>query len=107
MHRTDDFKTLIETRIAELEDRLGGIEKALDQPLDADLSDQAIDLEDDEVLESLGHAGQQELGLLQQALARIEAGTFGTCQQCGETISPERLNAVPHAMTCRTCAAGA
>lgn len=34
------------------------------------------------------------------ALARIEAGTFGTCEICGEAIEEERLDANPAARTC-------
>lgn len=41
--------------------------------------------------------------LLQQtalALARIEAGSYGTCRRCGEPIDPARLEAFPRATTC-------
>jgi DnaK suppressor protein len=37
------------------------------------------------------------------ALARIEAGTFGTCENCGREISLERLKAVPYAACCAPC----
>lgn len=39
------------------------------------------------------------------ALARIEAGTFGRCQECGGEISEERLQAIPYASYCIGCAA--
>ena len=35
-----------------------------------------------------------------KALARIEAGTYGTCEVCGEAIEAERLAADPAAATC-------
>lgn len=35
-----------------------------------------------------------------EALARIDAGTYGTCQIGGEAIEPERLEADPAARTC-------
>lgn len=44
--------------------------------------------------------------LLQQtalALARIEAGSYGTCRRCGEPIAPARLEASPRATTCLPC----
>lgn len=41
---------------------------------------------------------------VQSALDRIEAGTFGTCAECDAEISPERLDAVPYASLCATCA---
>ena len=37
------------------------------------------------------------------ALARIEAGTYGTCVDCGETMSDERLDARPEAERCVAC----
>ncbi|MEO0917772.1 MAG: TraR/DksA family transcriptional regulator, partial [Pseudomonadota bacterium] len=72
-----------------------------------DLAEQAVDIEDDEVLEGLGLAAQQEVTLLNFALQRIENGTYGICQKCEEDISTERLEAVPYAPLCRTCARAA
>lgn len=40
---------------------------------------------------------------LNLALERIERGEFGICVQCGKEISPERLEAVPHARLCIEC----
>lgn len=40
-------------------------------------------------------------GQVLAALARIEGGTFGTCQVAGEEIEEERLNADPAATTCK------
>jgi DnaK suppressor protein len=34
------------------------------------------------------------------ALLRIEAGTYGVCEQCGKPIAPKRLAAYPAARTC-------
>lgn len=101
------FETLINDRITELSDHLQRVKKDLDQPLPADLNDQAIDLEDDEVLERIGRAHQQEIRLLNAALTRIENGTYGVCQTCGDPISQDRLEAVLYAPICKECAASA
>jgi RNA polymerase-binding transcription factor DksA len=98
-------KEQIAARIKELTAHMQKVSDDLDQPLPAHLEDQAIDLEDVEVLSSLGRANQQEVRLLTDALKRIEDGSYGVCQKCGEGISPARLDAVPYAMVCRTCAA--
>ena len=42
---------------------------------------------------------------LEEALARIEDGIFGTCRVCGQEISRARLEAVPTATQCITCKA--
>jgi DnaK suppressor protein len=40
---------------------------------------------------------------IQQALARLEAGTFGKCTSCGKAISPARLRARPVTDLCIEC----
>jgi len=97
-------KKQIQDRIAELTGNMQKISHDLDQPLPADLEDQAIDLEDDEVLEGIGWANLQEVRLLDQALKRIADGSYGICQKCGDPISQARLDAVPYAQICRHCA---
>lgn len=101
----DARKAQIEARIAELTAHMHRISDDLDQPLPAHLEDQAIDLEDDEVLERLGRANGRELQLLNDALNRLADGSYGICAKCGDDISEARLEAVPYAMICQTCAA--
>ncbi|WP_147124983.1 TraR/DksA family transcriptional regulator [Shimia ponticola] len=97
-------KTRIQTRIAQLDTRLHVIEHELDTPKSKDWEDQAVEREGDEVIEQLGLQGETEIRLLQQALKRIDDGSYGVCEKCGEEILPERLDAVPYAALCRTCA---
>ena len=40
------------------------------------------------------------LGEIDEALARIRSGTYGTCSACGKEISRERLEALPWAVRC-------
>ena len=40
---------------------------------------------------------------IDQALDRIEAGTYGICQECEETIQLKRLKAAPEATLCLDC----
>jgi DnaK suppressor protein len=41
--------------------------------------------------------------LIDAALARIADGTYGTCVECGEPVSPARLEADPAVALCITC----
>ena len=43
------------------------------------------------------------IGKIEGALARLEAGTFGTCTSCGRPISPARLRARPVTDLCIDC----
>ena len=53
---------------------------------------------------ALRDRSEQQLGLVDAALARLDAGTFGTCVRCGLAIAPERLEALPWAEHCIACA---
>ena len=44
-----------------------------------------------------------ELGDIEAALERMDAGTYGQCTDCGVTIPPARLNAYPTAKRCIDC----
>jgi RNA polymerase-binding transcription factor DksA len=44
-----------------------------------------------------------ELNEVEAALARIRAGTYGECRDCGEPIALARLSAYPTAMRCLAC----
>ena len=44
-----------------------------------------------------------QLALVDEALARLDAGTFGTCVRCGKPIAPGRLEALPWAPRCIDC----
>ena len=43
------------------------------------------------------------LAEIDEALDRVQAGTFGLCESCEEPIPKARLNAVPHARFCVDC----
>ncbi|MGB7244117.1 MAG: TraR/DksA C4-type zinc finger protein [Sulfitobacter sp.] len=100
------YADLISARLQELGARIHEIDHELGEPKSADLDEQAIDLEDDEVLEGLGTAAQKEISLLKLALDRIKDGNFGVCQNCEEAISEDRLRAVLYAPLCKRCATG-
>ncbi|MGA8850789.1 MAG: TraR/DksA C4-type zinc finger protein [Aeromicrobium sp.] len=47
---------------------------------------------------------QDHLAEIDAAVERLDTGTYGTCERCGETIGAERLGARPTARTCIQCA---
>jgi DnaK suppressor protein len=60
-----------------------------------------------ENLESDINVIETERGMLEEiqaAIHRIDAGTFGTCEHCGQPIPEERLRAIPYAAHCVACA---
>jgi RNA polymerase-binding protein DksA len=43
---------------------------------------------------------------VKEALERFEEGTFGVCENCGQSIDPARLKAIPYTALCMSCAQG-
>lgn len=72
--------------------------------LEKDFSDAAIQQENDEVLDRLDTATEADLKQVEQALNRLERGLYGLCETCGFPIETERLQALPHAIRCASCA---
>jgi DnaK suppressor protein len=107
MDPTDARQQLLD-RLAVLERRVGRITEDLrheSDPLEHDFEEQATQREGEEVLGALDEAGRRELDSIRAALARIDAGSYGTCRRCGEPIAAARLRVLPTALDCVSCAA--
>jgi DnaK suppressor protein len=52
---------------------------------------------------ALTHNARELLAQTERAIARIESGTYGTCESCGEAIGKARLQAFPRATLCVKC----
>jgi DnaK suppressor protein len=46
---------------------------------------------------------RQELEAIEEALLRLENGTYGECEACGQPIEPRRLEVIPETPFCRNC----
>ena len=67
-------------------------------------ADQDVEGFDEQVI--FAQNEEQLLEDVEAALERIEAGTYGNCELCGQEIPGERLDALPQAATCIQCARG-
>lgn len=110
---TEHFRTRLNEEKATLEAELATVGRknpsnpsdwepvADDASMEPDPNDQADQMED------LGNNAailtdlEIKLGLVNEALARIEEGTYGTCVVSGEAIEEDRLEADPSAATCK------
>jgi RNA polymerase-binding transcription factor len=68
-----------------------------------DLADQASGNNEVHIQLRLKQTDAKILQAIEEALARIDRGTFGVCRDCGEFISPARLDAIPWTRVCKTC----
>ena len=92
-------------RLASLEREFGGIvaaarDAATDDEHDPEGATLAYERQH---VAALADAVREDLAEIQAALARLADGSYGTCQACGQEISPDRLAARPAARTCVGC----
>ena len=80
-------------------------EQALENRDKSDLYDEtpASDVDAEQAL-LLTSIAERRLEAIDTALARIDAGSYGLCTRCGESISLERLAALPSTAVCVNCA---
>ena len=68
-----------------------------------DMADQAAGNNEVHIQLRLKQTDAKILQAIDEALMRIEKGTFGICRDCGEPIAEARLNAIPWTRVCITC----
>ena len=68
-----------------------------------DLADQASGNNEVHIQLKLKQTDAKILQAIQDALRRIEDGTYGVCKDCGEPIAAARLDAIPWTRSCISC----
>ena len=93
----DTIAHLHEEHNRPMEDELGEL---AGRGADNHLGDMATVTFDRELDEGLEEGAQQTLAQIDRALARVDEGTYGSCERCGNPIGEERLRARPWATLC-------
>jgi DnaK suppressor protein len=75
-----------------------------DGPLSSDWEEQAVELENYDVVDALEESELKELSQVETALERMEKGIYGICIPCGKPIEEARLLAIPYTTKCIKCA---
>ena len=99
-----DPHTALATLLSEYRARANAISQDLARSHSPDFAEQALQRQNDEVLEALlaeAKAAMRQVGLAQLRLAE---GQYGLCLRCGEPINPARLQALPASEFCLACA---
>ncbi len=68
-----------------------------------DMADQASGNNEVHIQLKLKQTDAKILQAIEEALVRIEKGTYGICRDCGGPIAEARLNAIPWTRVCITC----
>jgi len=105
---TSVYKEALLRKRGEIFSSGGGVVKPLQASMDVnsrqgDLADQASGNNEVHIQLKLKQTDAKILQAIEEALLRIEKGTYGICRDCGEPIAPARLNAIPWTRVCITC----
>jgi RNA polymerase-binding protein DksA len=67
------------------------------------MADDANETSEQETMLGLQRSSERQLNQVNEALARMDAGTYGTCANCGKPINPARLEVHPSSTLCMDC----
>ena len=110
---TDGGRSGLERERTDTLRRLAGLTAAFDEVVAASKDTNADDEHDPEgatiafersQADALVRQARAHLAEIDAAEARIAAGTFGTCERCGQSVGEARLEARPTARLCIGCA---
>lgn len=105
--RLDYYKKKLQTRREELLKTIARTEeegRTADDDPTVDLADKAANSYTKEFLFGQTNTDRSVLQLIDEALGRIKGNTYGTCTECEEELQQKRLEAVPWARYCVSCA---
>jgi DnaK suppressor protein len=105
--RLDYYKKKLQARREELIRTIARTEeegRTADDDPTVDLADKAANSYTKEFLFGQTNTDRSMLALIDEALNRIKANTYGTCTECEEELQQKRLEAVPWARHCVICA---
>lgn len=109
--RYRELKAILEDRRAELEAQVGrklrdvrafGSERRNSRTATELLESVEADVQEDIEL-TLTQLKSETLSRVNEALSRLEEGTYGNCFECGDEITEKRLRALPFAACCKDC----
>ena len=98
-----DERERVSTSIQHLHEEGSLEEETEEETYDNHLADSATATLNREIDYSLEENSGHVLTAINEALERIESGTFGTCGRCGKPIAEDRLKAIPYANRCIDC----
>ena len=102
-----EYRKILENKKVELERRVDALVSDKTRKrgaISADFSDQAIDIENDEVIDEIEEVELKQLQQIDIAIKKMENGDYGFCHKCQKEISESRLKAMPYSTLCIKCA---
>lgn len=110
MATRDEIELALRARRAEISGEVDELAQLVRAPgVQMQFGKRAGDHTSDAVMQMTRHMAAGELsqvtGEIDRALEKLEDGTYGLCDSCGDPIAPERLEALAWASLCVACKA--
>jgi DnaK suppressor protein len=99
-----DVRAALEAERDELIGQLSGVGAQAGDHYDANFADSSQVTAERGEAEALATKLRETLADVERALAKFDAGTYGVCEDCGKPIGEARLEAMPAARRCISCA---
>lgn len=101
----EKFKSMLEERLRKLQTGFGREMQSMGSPALADINDQAT-LESERSFElRIKDRDRKLISKVQDVLRKMQDGSYGVCESCGEDINVKRLEARPETSYCINCKA--
>jgi DnaK suppressor protein len=104
--KLEHFKSILTAQLRQLTDQVSDDRAAAIESADGDAKDVVDKSQQDvnqELALQLGERASRMIAEIDQALLRIDEGSYGKCQRCGKDIEERRLEAVPTARYDAVC----
>lgn len=99
-----ELKDLLEEKKLSLEEQLEHLPKMMEYGDDVDSFDEETDESEAQAnLTAVGETLKHHINHIDDALDRMESGTYGKCKECGQEISVNLLKVVPESLLCQNC----
>lgn len=93
----------LKTQREKMLNKLADLQQELSIQVDDDTEEQVSDLIERELVLSRIQDLEDQLQAIEYALQRVAQGTYGVCENCGQTIDPARLEIMPETSLCIRC----
>ena len=105
----DELRTMLERQQSDLKAEIAGLSAVPEDGMGYSnhQADDASEAFEQAAALAMRTNAERLLYQVERALQRMDNGTFGTCRNCTQPISPERLQAIPYTRYCFDCASHA
>jgi RNA polymerase-binding transcription factor DksA len=99
-----EHTTILQRELDDVQGQIAALERAVNTKFDYSLGEGDPSITHQEVDRALLEHLKERAETLKRAISGIGQGTYGICEQCGNSIHPDRLAVLPDTRICIRCA---